>query len=304
MNKYIICVDGGGTKTLGALYTLEGKEVERVVYGFSNFGINLLEAKSNVLKTLVELNGHISEDDELVHIELGISGASTLEDIDEYKQELSDKFDCPVDITNDAVIALYSIKQNSDRNVILVIGGTGSVVLVREEDTDKMIGGFGHLLGDEGSGYHLSITALRNIISEYEETEQYSKLSKAILEKLKANDHFDLKQFVYTSSKSEIAELSLYIATLANEGYEEAKALFVMEGKHLARQAMIAYNQMKQKDDVVIGLRGGFVLNAPYVKETFVKEIRESGIDCKINFNETEPILGAYYLALKKVRKG
>ena len=304
MNKYIICIDGGGTKTLGVLYTVEGKEVKRVEYGFSNFGIDLNEAKSNVLKTIVELNGIIKEEDELLHIELGISGASTLESKEDYINELMNQFGTSVDITNDAVIALHSIKQNADRNVILVIGGTGSVILVREEDTDKMVGGFGHLLGDEGSGYHLSITALKKIISEYETTQTYSDLSKAILNKINADDHFDLKKFVYISSKSEIAELSLFIAEIAKEGNKEAINLFVDEGKHLARQAKIAYNQMTNKKNIVIGLRGGFVLNAPFVKETFVKELEAYNIDCEINVGEIESIVGAYYLALKKIRKG
>ena len=95
----------------------------------------------------------------------------------------------------------------------------------------------------------------------------------------------------------------MFIANLAFNGSNEAKELLEQEGKHLARQTISAYNQLKNKDNVVIGIRGGFIMNAPYVKETFVKELHESKIQCEIQLEQIEPIIGAYYLGLEKITK-
>src|SRR3989339_456546 len=131
MSKYIIGIDGGGTKTLGVLFDIDGHELKRVEFGFSNFSIDEDIAKANVEKTIEALEKDLENDRELF-IQMGIAGYSKIKKSTQYVKSLEKKFNALVDLDSDAIIALYSVKQNKNVNVIMVIGGTGSVLMVSD----------------------------------------------------------------------------------------------------------------------------------------------------------------------------
>ncbi len=302
MNKYVIGIDGGGTKTLGVLYNLEGIELKRVEFGFSNFSMGEEEAKQNIEKTIQELVLDL-EKDKLLYIQMGIAGISKLRDIDAYQIKLEAMFNASVSLDSDALIALYSVKRDQNVNVILVIGGTGSVLMIGEDDNVQIIGGFGHLLGDEGSAYHLVTSAFRKIIEDNESNQPETDLSKQILKEIKAKDYQAIKDFVYNENKKTIAGLSKFIADRAINNDPDAIELFVQEGKFLAKQTINAYQKIKNKHDIIIALRGGFLLSAPYVKKTLEKELGKQIKDYQIDIQQVEPVIGAYYLGLLRLSK-
>jgi len=302
MSKYIIGIDGGGTKTLGVLFDIDGHELKRVEFGFSNFSIDEDIAKLNIEKTIDELIRDLESDRELF-IQMGIAGYSKIKKSSQFVKSLEKKFKAFVDLDSDAIIALYSVKKDKDINVIMVIGGTGSVLMVSDGEEANMVGGFGHLLGDEGSAYHLAITALKKIIEEKESNQEMSELSKLILKEIEALDYSDIKNFVYNNNKSDIARLAKFIAQCALNHNLDAISLLKQEGRYLAKQTLNAYNLSNRKEKVVIALRGGFLLNAPYVKETLIEELKISLKDFELDIHPIEPVIGAYYLGFLKLSK-
>ncbi|MBU1143620.1 MAG: ROK family protein [Firmicutes bacterium] len=302
MNKYIIGLDGGGTKTLGVLFDIDGKELKRVEFGFSNFSIDEEIAKANVEKTIEELAKDLESDRELF-VQMGIAGYSKIKKSNQFVKSLEKKFNATVDLDSDAIIALYSVKKDQDVNVIMVIGGTGSVLMVSNGEEANMVGGFGHLLGDEGSAYHLAITALKKVVEEKESNQALSNLSNLLLKEIEALDYLDIKNFVYNNNKSEIARLAKFIAQCALNHDLDAISLLKQEGRHLAKQTINAYHLAKPKEKVIIALRGGFLLNAPYVKETLIEELKISLKDFLIDIHPIEPVIGAYYLGFLKLSK-
>lgn len=298
--KYIISIDGGGTKTLGVLFNEQGQELERVENGFSNFSVDVDISKSNILKTVEQLTRNISKEDIMI-IQLGIAGYTNFAQKDIFIQLLEEKYECRVSMDTDAAIAYYSVKRDNKLDVIMVLGGTGSVVTYEQNNVIRFVGGFGHILGDQGSGYHLAITALKNVIKQEEAGKTISKLSKGILDEIHTNDYNEIKSFVYNNQKKQIAELSKFIAQKAMEDDKEAIKLFINEGVYLAEQAINAVKLLASKDTVLIGLKGGFLQQAPYVKETFKQELKKSGINYKIDESNIEPVYGGYYLALKRL---
>ena len=301
MTEYIIGIDGGGTKTHGALFDLDGKIVKKVHFGYANFSVDEEISQGNIYKAIDELVDSMGKNEKLLHIELGVAGVSKIKNRNDYLDSIVYKYGASVDLVTDAEIALYSVKKDTDMKVIMVLGGTGSVIMINDKDNSSILGGFGHLLGDEGSSYHLAITALKNIINEFEGNLEFSDLSKAILKQIKAETHYDIKNFVYDGNKSSIAKLSLFIAELAIEGDLDAKKLFVDEGKHLARQTFTAFKKLNTKERILIGIKGGFLLNAPFVKETLIAELDKQKLDYEISKDEVDPVIGAYYLSLKKI---
>jgi N-acetylglucosamine kinase-like BadF-type ATPase len=302
LNKYIIGIDGGGTKTIGVLYDLEGREVKRVQNGFSNISVDEAQAKNTIIKTINELIEEIPNN-QLAMIQMGIAGISKLTDKDAYIDELIGLFKTKVNIVTDAEIALYSIKKDTDNCVVMVLGGTGSAIMVSQKDQTTLFGGFGHLLGDEGSGYHLAITALKNIIKQYEEQMEVTPLSNAILQKIGMGSYQEIKAFVYNNPKSEVAQLSQFIAEHAIQGDNDAIQLFRNEGVHLARQTINAYNTLHTCQEVIIAFRGGFLKHAPYVKDTLIQELEKHNILFVMDEEEVEPVKGSYYLAKRNLQK-
>lgn len=296
--KYVIGIDGGGTKTLGVLFDSNGVEVNRVLKGFSNFSVDTIKSISNIFDCIHELIRDIDSLD-ILCIQLGIAGYTNFEGKEHLISKLKQEFQTKVYITTDAEIAYYSVKQNYKQTAIMVLGGTGSVVTLEKNNETKMIGGFGHILGDEGSAYHLSIQALKNVIKQFEEQQKITVLSSEILNHLNLKDYNEIKNYVYNREKREIAKLSKFIAKLAKEGNQEAKMLFVDEGVSLAKQTINAYNHIDTLDEVVLGLRGGFLLEAPFVKETMIYVLDKEDVNYKLDEKYLEPVQGAYYLALK-----
>lgn len=298
--KYIISVDGGGTTTLGVLFDTSGLELKRVENGFSNFSVNVDISKSNILTTISQLAEGVLQED-LLMIQIGVAGYTNFTQKEIFAQLLEEKYRCKVSMDTDAAIAYYSVKRDSELDVIMVLGGTGSVITYEHDNVIKFVGGFGHILGDQGSGYHMSVKALRNVIRQHEESKTVSKLSNDILTELHTDDYNDIKSFVYNNQKKQIAELSKFIATKALEDDKEAIKLLIDEGVYLAEQTVNAARLLHSKSTVLIGLKGGFLQHAPYVKETFIQQLKKSGIEHKIDERITEPVYGGYFLALKRL---
>jgi len=302
MSKYIIGVDGGGTKALGILFDEFGNEERKAVSGFANFSVDP-QATITHLHDVLEILTYGIPLEDIIAIQIGIAGYSNFTGKVELMAELQKLYPTSIQIVTDAEIALYSVKQDHDCNVIMALGGTGSVVMVEQDEKISFIGGFGHLLGDEGSGYHLSITALKKIIDQFEKGLPESKLSKAILKEIGASQYSEIKNFVYNNKKKDIAKLSEFIAKHAIEGDNDAKSLVVQEGKLLAEQALRAYATINNGKETLIGLKGGFLLNAPYVKDVLMEELDRTGIKYRMDESSQEPVKGAYFMAKRRLNE-
>lgn len=303
MSRYIIGVDGGGTKTLGVLYNLEGVEIKRYSSGFSNFNIDYDQATQNLFDVLDHLTKDLKQTDAL-WIQLGISGYSKIREKESFEDALGEKYHAKVSLESDVLIALYDVKQTMNVNVIMVIGGTGSVVMYSDQQRLEQIGGYGHLLGDEGSAYHLSISALKDVIDVYEDQGSYDEFGKLMLEHLNVKHHFGIRDFVYAHEKTKVANISTYIDHLALNGNKKAIQFIENEAKSLARQTIRAYLKMKHDQKLIIALRGGFLTKSTLMKKIFLEQLNMSIKDFELNESDESPVKGAYYLSLLKLKKG
>jgi N-acetylmuramic acid 6-phosphate etherase len=89
---------------------------------------------------------------------------------------------------------------------ILIISGTGSAVVGRNAaGQTARAGGWGHLLGDHGSGYWIALTGLRAAIREYDRRGQFPT---RILRRLCLNSPEQLVEWIQTATKDEVAALA------------------------------------------------------------------------------------------------
>lgn len=301
MFDYVIGIDGGGTKTLGVLYRIDGLEVKRVQLGFSNFSVDEVQAK-NTLITLIESLLKGLDLSRKVFIQMGIAGASRLSNKESFIEDLEAKFNCKAELDTDALIALYSVDKRKGEIPILAIGGTGSIVMIEKEQVVERIGGWGHLLGDEGSAYHLVIRAIKNIINEYELGQGLGVLSQHLLNQMNLDDPKGIIDYVYNKPKSELALLSTEIQEVAKTDIF-AKNLLMNEAKLLSSQIITAYKRFIKDEKVVIALKGSFALKALYVRETILEDLKKQLPNVRMDEAGYEPVYGAYRLAKNKIYK-
>ena len=299
MRHLVIGIDGGGTKTLGVLFDEQGQELMRAEFGFSNFSIDEKVATDNIIKTIEALLVQRQTHDQVVVI-MGISGASKISNKEQLLSHIEGKYQVRAELYTDAMIALHSINRNESENVIMAIGGTGSAVMMLENETTHLIGGYGYLLGDEGSAYHMVIEAFKHITACFDSGEAFSPLSQALLNQMGVKDREALISYVYKSRKTELALFAKTISECALNSDQEAYELLKNEGKLLAKQVITAAKRFIHKANIRIALRGGFVLNAPFVKEIFEEEVKRYIENCEMEDHPNDAVLGAYRLGIKK----
>lgn len=302
MKKYIISVDGGGTKTNGVLYDIKGKPLKEETSGYTNFYVNETIARKHLFQVLDGLTRGLVKPYQLVII-LGISG-STGTNKEALETEINQKYHACTYLYSDDILALHSVKKNQDMQVILMIGGTGSSITYTSDDTVAQIGGFGHLLGDEGSAYHASIKALKYVIRQIEAKEPLSLLSKEILSYMDGSTKDDIKSFVYGHEKTKIAEIATVIDQCARKNDYTAQEIIKKEAQEAARQIIYAYKNMDKPERLIIALRGGFITKAYQIEDVLTKSLDQTIMHYQLDKQAILPTMGGYYMGIKILEKG
>lgn len=300
--SYIIGIDGGGTKTEAIAYTLEGQQLCRALTGFGNVLMDKKEAIKNIITAIDECNLKIAnslENNNCLAIYLGIAGGESEEVNSFVTRALSDKYGVKVKLVNDAVIALAALLKGEDG--ILTISGTGSISYGISQGKIKTAGGWGHLLGDEGSGYFIAIEALKLMALDEDMDKKVSNLSKELLRAMRVDNRKDIINFVYNQTKREIAALVPVVVSLAQQGDSEAIEILKRGGRELAKTTLIVYESLDFKGHVAIGIKGSILTKVSMVREEFENTLKERIGEFTIVNEEVSPTLGSYYMALKEL---
>jgi glucosamine kinase len=201
MNKplYIIGIDGGGTKTSAALCALDQTILAEAQGESSNIQLVGVKRASEIILALIQQCCHsvgctISEIGAIV---AGVAGVGRPVD----RQQLFDGITAlahknqlqlpPFSIESDARIALEGAFNGKPG--MIVIAGTGSIVLGKDVNGKLYrAGGWGRVIGDEGSGYAIGREAFRIIAKVIDGSHIKTRLTKLFADQL----HFDSQESI------------------------------------------------------------------------------------------------------------
>ncbi|MFS0603320.1 N-acetylglucosamine kinase [Peribacillus frigoritolerans] len=297
--NYIIGVDGGGTKTEAVAYDMDGNKISEGRAGFGNLLINEKQATANIIQAIEQSMTPI-DDGSCLYICLGLAGYGGVENPQGIKSALSKVFKAPFTIVNDAIIAHAALLKGNDG--ILTISGTGSVSIGIHEGIEKSAGGWGHILGDEGSGYWIAMQAFIRMTQEEDEGYEYSHLTESILKKLGYLSVMELKKFIYSATKSEIAAFVPLIVQHAEKGDGFSQNILNQAGYHLAKQTLEVIKKLKLCENVTIALKGSILSNVPLVQSSFINHIKLENQNVKFVLEDVSATLGCYYIAMKHLK--
>ena len=222
MSERILGVEGGGTKTAWVLVERDADSLQVIDQGRlppSNFR---LVSPERLLAIFEQMPGDTDR------LGMFLAGCATAED----RTLLTNL--CRQVWPNTKILA------GSDRDSglaaalgrgdgIAVNAGTGASVTGRRGDRVEKAGGWGHILGDAGGGYFISLQALRFILREYDLHRGEAQFTATILRALGLNSRDELVRWAQTADKMDVAGLAPVVLECAING-DESVMKIVEEG--------------------------------------------------------------------------
>lgn len=269
-----IGIDAGGTKTLGVLYDKNGNEVEIAQKGMGNVLVNYDKAYANIVSCIEALCQIAQQKVDLITV--GGAGVSAV--IDALTEQLTARFSTRVIVKTDVQMSHIATFKNNDG--MLLISGTGSVLLSNHNGEFTQYGGWGHLLGDEGSAYWLAKQILL-AYKDYLENKPIPAGFEAYVPLLKEQlpTRQDVIHLVYRCSKDEVANLVLLMVKLPDNFF--TVQLQEQAARHLAQLVLDTHVK-----EVTLAFEGSVITKNETIQQLFLNQLKEN--DVKVNIVEKE----------------
>jgi len=299
--KYIMGVDGGGTKTKAVAYSLEDREIGQGHSGFGNLLLDFNTAVKNIINAIEQCQ--ISQKEpggqgECLAIYLGIAGIEVSDNIEKIETLLKEKFHCKVQGFHDSELAHAAMLRGEDG--IITIAGTGSVSYGLFKGKKARAGGWGHILGDEGSGYNIALEAFKRMTIEDDSGWVRSELTQTIMSKLNADTVNDIKGFIHSASKGEIAAYAPMVVELAKASEINSVNILKQAGKELAIMTERLYKKLGINESINIGVNGSILSKVDIVREEFRSCLERDLDSVNIIVEDISSTKGACYLHRRK----
>jgi len=298
--KFLLGVDGGGTKTIVAIANELGE-----ILGLSKTdSVDILnvppeEVKNKLKKALSESlsQAAISIDD----IDFSCFGMSTFGDVPgtERKIETMVKDILPRSmVVNDVRVALEGALPKSAGMILLA--GTGAMAMAKDKKGRVFrVDGWGEYVGDLGSGYFIGRMILQRAFEEYDGRRKESILLNMVKDFANVSD---LREILIrckgANVRTYIASFSKIACKAAEDGVDEAIEVLSISIQELTRSVKALVNKL-DFDPVPVAYSGG-LFNCGYFKDEFISAI-QSIPRVKVVKPEFLPYVGALIMASKSI---
>jgi N-acetylglucosamine kinase-like BadF-type ATPase len=202
------------------------------------------------------------------------------------------------EISHDArlLLAAADVEQG-----IGLVAGTGSSAYGRGEDGREVsVGGWGHLLGDEGSGYDIAVRALRAVTAAADGRGPRTSLERILADRLGVDDPRDLRERMYPApAVTEIASLAEAVLGAA-DGDAVAAAIVDGAARDLATLVDACAARLFDRPNagsVPVVLAGGLLASGSALHWRLVRRLDESRLRYQPITPTREPAAGGLALA-------
>lgn len=299
---HLLGVDGGGTKTTAAVLDLRRSTLSTSTAGPSNPDVNGIEAAVASITDAVRgaLDAAGATPGDLAGAVLAIASADSAEN----QADLLAKLDllAPVERTlvlNDTVAAWAA--GTLGQPGVAVISGTGSNTLgVAADGRTWRCGGWGHLLGDEGSGHWIGLEGLRAAVTYRDGRAPWSALVPRLIAFYDLRQVEDIDDLIYSAlDKSGVAAFATEVAAAAADGDEVATRILATAGRLLAEQTVTVIRRVGLRGDFPVSLVGGAFRSGPAFLDAFTAHVAAVSPDARFVHPRMSPAAGAVLLAAR-----
>ncbi|MEK4630288.1 MAG: BadF/BadG/BcrA/BcrD ATPase family protein [Solibacillus sp.] len=295
-NHYILAVDGGATKTGMTIRTFDGRELFSATSTSSNYQAVGIEHVQHVLIGLLRsAAAHLSQ----LHIDVAvfaISGIDTAKDkkiVEEIIEESIARSPFTFDqiiIENDVEATLKGLGND---HVSILLSGTGAICYSFRNGQVYRAGGWGHRIGDEGSGYWIGKHIAKAIFRAADGRNEQTVLTDIILREHHVATTDELFNLIYSSdyTNARLARFSSCLQQAVELGDHVAIHIAKKAADELALLTTTVLKNAKYKNGVhTLYLNGGVLKNTPSIADPLKQQLQEVFPDLSIQLCEDKPL--------------
>ncbi|MEK6375858.1 MAG: BadF/BadG/BcrA/BcrD ATPase family protein [Acidobacteriota bacterium] len=301
--KYFLGVDGGASKTAALVIDESGKSLGNGAAGPSNhLRVGIETAARNIERAVNKALVAADVASREIHwAYCGIAGA----DHPAHRQEVVDSLSIffprgNFTVDNDARIALTGAIGFGGG--VVVIAGTGSVAYGRNaEGAEARAGGWGPIIGDEGSGYGIARAGLAAILRAHDGRGPATKMTESLKERYDMKPE-DLPPYVYaqTTQTDDIARFGRMVIEAAQDGDETAMTILDRAGRELASAVLAVARRLKLSKSVFpVAYVGGAFRAGDVLLEPMRNAILLEAPEAQIAPPRHTPVEGAAEMAMR-----
>ncbi|MBG9982115.1 hypothetical protein HZY86_03215 [Aerococcaceae bacterium DSM 111020] len=299
--EYYIGIDAGGTSTSFSLIEYNGINDYRIIKNIKMPSIHLLhvplkDARNILNQGIGKLEKCLPEHNIIDGVSVGMAGygndsSMRLKIEAFFSQELVYKYK----LFSDAEVALEGALSGKDG--ILLISGTGAICLSKVNDHIYRSGGWGYMIGDEGSGYWLGKRILQLYSMQVDGRRPKTKLYSLVKSNCNLVNDYDIITFVakeLNNNRTKIASLSYIFTELVNN--DDYEANFIIEEMSNDLSDLINVHLQLHPHIKLLTYTGGLISNYERLRESI-----ETKLIKKLKFHKSlyGPEIGAVKIFIK-----
>lgn len=192
---------------------------------------------------------------------------------------------------------------------VLIIAGGGSIGYYCDGDNEFVAGGYGHILGDEGSAYWIGLQAIKAGIRHSEGRGMPTVLHERTLSHFGDSSYWGIKKRIHADKigRDDIAGVARIVDEAACEGDEVAQLILRQAGEELGQLAVSVLKQIKARGSVN-GVRrvyptGGVFQSTQWVYRSMAETIRNYDPAVEIRPPLYPPVIGTLFLAARELNR-
>jgi N-acetylglucosamine kinase len=309
LTRGVLGIDGGGTTTVCVLMDRAGRVWERAETGASNYQIVGIEAAyGEIYRAIAEAIAPYPQLG-LQSLCLGLAGVGRAEDVATVRSAIArlwDELPAKWQFSSDRALIC------SDREIALVgglghnigiaaIAGTGSIVWGRNRHGEtKRVGGWGRILGDEGSSYAIAVQGLQAVMRAFDGRSDPTRLTEFVLQQLGLHGPEELVAQVYRSgwTVGDLAKLAPLVDRAAREGDGAANWILDRAASEFVLATRVVWDSLFEKGDRAnVVTVGGAWQGLPGLRQRYCREMASLATVVE---PRGEPAYGAGLMALAR----
>ncbi|MBD8034295.1 MULTISPECIES: N-acetylglucosamine kinase [Solibacillus] len=305
--QYILAVDGGATKTVMTIRSSEGRELFSATSTSSNYQAAGIEHVQHVFTGLLRsAAAHLPS----LFIDVAvfaISGVDTAQDkkiIEEIIEESIAR--CPftfgqVIIENDVEATLKGLGHH---DVSLLISGTGAICFSYMNNRIIRAGGWGHRVGDEGSGYWIGKHIAKAIFRAADGRNKPTALTELILAGHQVNSTDELFNLIYSPdyTNARLASFGSYLQQAVDMKDAVAQKIMYKAVDELVLLAATTLRNAGYANEVhTLFLNGGVLKNNPSIMDGIITQLEKTHPNLSVKLCEEKPIESIFNRGLREL---
>ncbi len=305
--RLLLAIDGGQTATKALLAAPDGRVLGAGLGGPSDHfhadggESRNREAIHGAILSALQAAGATTSD--VAVIALGLTGAPTGGTQNPIVEKIVREIVCPdhMIVVADYVTNLAGASMGQP-GVVVIAGGGAIAYGVTAGGQEAISGGFGYLLGDEGSAFDIGRRAITAAARAEDGRGPRTALSPAVRSALDLTAMRDVTRLVYRAGfrRDRISLLAPLVADAARTGDEVATSIMTAAGQELATAALAVVRTLYQPGKrVSVYLTGGVFEAGDVIRAPFVAALRDRWSEALAREPAFPPSVGGLILAAR-----